>query len=393
MEARYFRYLFENVPDGIIQCGYLEDTTKKDKMFYVYFAENNERRVSTDTYCSVFDALDSLPQEKIDLLVLSNFKLFYIVSILELVKTHKIHTVVLPYVAPMERMMTEQYMPLGEDVIRFMADPYTTLLEMGVENVYYLYGNGENITANPDTFAEGEYFESVEEDILELAQLMEGKAIPVVKAGYMVKCGWLFYFGNYGMNLSAIMQRMVAENRSRIGTENHSTVTMYAGPLDAAPQQTDSLFTVKTYTREMKCKPSILSDGMFCDLKCIRYQDHDTIKHHTGKNETTSSFGVLLMGNLNLKLHMYELAKRYNSVAKQIRVTNIPDDGELDKWNSQILEMFGGTDYHYWVAAINRQTSGEVLKEILTTNPYYRIVNVNADYGSCFSGYLVKKEK
>lgn len=384
MEARYFRYLFQNVPDGMMQCGYIDDTINREKLFYVYLSENQEKHTSTNTYCTVSEALSRLPQEDIDLLVLSNFKLLYITSMLELVKTHTVDTVVLPYAAPTERNMEQS---LGEEVKGFLTDPYTILKDLGVKNVYSVYDNGETISTPPDTIQAGSYFEDTGKEIQDLVNEMEGKPIPVVKAGYMVKCGWLFYFGCYGMKLSAAMKQ------NDIGTESRSTITMFAGPLNDSPKQVDSLFTAKTFTKEMQCRPGSLLNDSCCDYKCMRYQDHDNIKRHTNQKEEVSSFGLLLIGNLDLKTYIKEFTNRYSGIAKRVRVTNIPDSGVSEKWNAQIMEMFEGCDYHYWVTAINERTSAEVLKEILESNSYYRIMNVNTEYGCCFSGYLVDREK
>lgn len=120
MEARYFRYLFENVPDGIIQWGYVEDARVKEKAFYVYLSENNLRRVNIHTQRATTEALRHLPMEEIDVLVLGEFKVFYIMSFLEILKARRVRSVVLPYIMPLQRESLSKSLPFPEDVKNFI---------------------------------------------------------------------------------------------------------------------------------------------------------------------------------------------------------------------------------------------------------------------------------
>ena len=67
MDARYFRYLFENVPDGIIQWGSIVDTRSGEKVSYIYLSENNLRRVNIHSYQTLMEVIRNLPEINIDL--------------------------------------------------------------------------------------------------------------------------------------------------------------------------------------------------------------------------------------------------------------------------------------------------------------------------------------
>lgn len=264
---------------------------------------------------------------------------------------------------------------------------------MGVQDIHYLYGNGKNITSNPDGTPEGVFFENADRDAMKKVEDMEECHIPLEKAGYIVKCDWLLYFGVYGMDVDEMLRLTEhAQEKSSIPVIE-TTVTMFAGPLHDGPGYVDSVFTEKTFTKELECVRSTEMENYCCDMKCMRYQDHAILKQHTKLNRKGSCFGVLLLGNLNLKEYMTEVTRRYHSIGKRIRILTIPDGANFEKWNPLLLSMFSGTDYHYWIASMNRSSSGEVLKDIIFSNSYHRLVHLNAEFGSCFSGYLVDRNE
>lgn len=393
MEARYFRYLFENVPDGIIQWGYVEDTRRKEKAYYVYLSENNLRRVNIHTHRATAEALTHLPMKEIDILVLGEFKVFYIMSFLEILKTRRVRSVVLPYIMPLQREILSKSLPFPEDVKKFILKPYETLVQMGVQEIHCLHGNGKDITSNPDGTPEGEFFENADQEVMEQVEDMEGCRIPLEKAGYIVKCDWLFYFGIYGMKVDEMIRLAEHGEDTTAVPVIQTTVTMFAGPLHDGPSYVDSVFTEKTFTKELACVRSTEMEDYCCDLRCMRYQDHAVLKQHTKLDRKGSCFGVLLLGNVNLKEYMADVTRRYHSIGKRIRILTIPDGANFDKWNPQVLALFSGSDYHYWIASMNRSSSGEVLKDIIFSNSYHHLVHVNAEFGSCFSGYLVDRSE
>lgn len=390
MEARYFRYLFENVSDGIIQWGYVNDTRMRDKAYYVYLSENNLQWVHKNK--ATVEALRHLPKKEIDILVLGEFKAFYIMSFIEILKTRRVHTVVLPYIMPRQRKVLSDSLPFPEDVKNFILRPYSTLVQMGVRKIHYLYGNGKDITSNPDGLPEGEFFEEAETEIIEKVEDLEGCRIPLKKAGYIVKCDWLFYFGVYG---SGNNEEIQTEHLKETGSapEIQTTVTMFSGPLHDAPVYVDSLFTEKIFSKDMPCLRNTDTEDCVCDMRCMRFQDHTMLKQHTKQERKGSCFGVLLLGNVNLKRYLADVTRRYHSIGKRIRILTIPDGASLDKWNPQILALFSGSDFHYWLAAMNSRSSGEVLKDIMFSNSHHHLVQVSAEFGSCFSGYLVDKNE
>lgn len=393
MEARYFRYLFENVPDGIVQWGSIIDTRSGEKINYVYLSENNLRRVNIHSYRTQMEVIRHLPEDEINLVILGEFKIFYLMTLMEIIRTRRVDTVVFPYVPPAQREILAKSIPFKENMREFILRPYRTLQRLGVANIHCLYGNGQHITKNPDGIPEGCFFEPADEAVLQAVEQLEGRYIPLEKAGYMVCCDWLFYFGIYGLGLEDVYISSGEARKSGDIPVVQSTITLFAGPLHDGPLWVNSMFTGKTFTRDLRCMRKQELEGYQCDMRCIRYEDHAVLKQHTKQGRKGSCFGIMLLGNLNLKKYMTELTRRYNSIGKRIRILTIPDGANFDKWNPQILAMFSGADFRYWIAAMNRSASGEVIKDIIFSNAYYRLVHVNAEFGSCFSGYLVDKDE
>lgn len=89
-------------------------------------------------------------------------------------------------------------------MIRFLQDPYLFLQECGIKNLYFVYGNGRIPDRKPEEIAEGCYFEEADDKSLKLIWEMEGYAIPVVHAGYIIENGWFFYFGVYGLDIQTL---------------------------------------------------------------------------------------------------------------------------------------------------------------------------------------------
>lgn len=85
--------------------------------------------------------------------------------------------------------------------------PYHALKNMGVENVYLLYGNCPPCSLDAVQNArKGNYFELADAEDLETIKIMEREYIPVVKAGCIIENKWVFYFSAYGMDVMELYQ-------------------------------------------------------------------------------------------------------------------------------------------------------------------------------------------
>ena len=166
----------------------------------------------------------------IDLVVVGEYTRDCLGILYALLQNTTIQTVIMPYVAPIHRMLVEQWISEEQDMeektlpeqwilepemspekrLEFsclIRHPYHALKNMGVENVYLLYGNCPPCSLDAVQNArKGNYFELADAEDLETIKIMEREYIPVVKAGCIIENKWVFYFSAYGMDVMELYQ-------------------------------------------------------------------------------------------------------------------------------------------------------------------------------------------
>ena len=135
MRGRYFRYLFENQAGGLFHSGSVYDRERNTTTNYIYMVESYSRNERVKGELDFGARKDAIPDE-IDLLVLGGYTINYIRKLVTLVKEHTVWTLILPYLAPIQRLvLVEETTGRKEnmkDVIRFLQDPYLFLQECGI---------------------------------------------------------------------------------------------------------------------------------------------------------------------------------------------------------------------------------------------------------------------
>lgn len=153
MEARYFRYQYENTQDGILQSGCIWDRRVDKKTTYLYAAGEYAGipRIARDQEKKWGR---KAPETILDIFVLGAYTVPYICRLLEILQEQGVRTVVLPYIPPMIRMNMMTYLEKNgttdRELQRFLGAPYSYLKEQGVENIYLLYGNGQMLPREQD---------------------------------------------------------------------------------------------------------------------------------------------------------------------------------------------------------------------------------------------------
>ena len=176
MEARYFRYQYENTQDGILQSGCIWDRRVDKKTTYLYAAGEYAGipRIARDQE-KKWGRKE--PETILDIFVLGAYTVPYICRLLEILQEQGVRTVVLPYIPPMIRLSMMTYIEKNgktdRELQRFLGAPYSYLKEQGVENIYLLYGNGPMLPREQDALLEGHYFERVDRRIQEMVTEME----------------------------------------------------------------------------------------------------------------------------------------------------------------------------------------------------------------------------
>jgi hypothetical protein len=413
MEARNFRYLFENVSEGIVHSGCISDTIAGKITSFVYM-------------CGIRNQTEALPEEEVmlraekskgicDIFVLASFSIYYLKKMLRIIKRRKIVTMILPYVTPSQRMaLLHRYAKEVDDkrIKALIEHPYLFFKDQGIENIYFLYGNGVNLYGDLEQLRPGYHFELLESRELQQIKETEGYYIPVVKAGYIIENKWIFYFGHYGNDNYSYEQytkdlfgkrkmsfrgygpvnhrvRSQPREHTKAASEmSSSTIVMFQSPLFTNPQNIDCVATAKLFTKDQDCVPDIFPNKRNCYWKCGYLEDHTSFHKHKSKERVSSCLGILLLGNVDLGKHFADIEKRFRSIISLVRAITIPGCGKKEFWNMKFLTMFFGDDSRYWICGLDWETSYNPIVEIVIASPRNSIVTISDEFGYCFSGYL-----
>lgn len=385
MEGRYFRFQYENTQDGIIQSGCIWDADYKRRTIYLYMA--GEYAEISKIKLKAEEGLNIVPQEiPLDIFVLGAYTIPYIRRLIEIVQERPVRTVILPYVPPTIRSKVVTYLKKGgeytEECKQFLGAPHAYLKRHGVENVYMIYGNGPIFDEKSCSIDEGHYFHKIDRQMQEMIIEMEGAEFPVYQAGYIVENEWLYYFGFYSVDI-------VRGGR----TMSLDTITMFSGPVYHKTKDLNCRLSSKVFTKQQRCNIEIKGRYETCALKCLHRNDYDRMKKHLDENHEVLKLGLLNLGNVNLNTNLSHIITRYAAVLEQVRGISVPNCGNKKNWNKKLLPFFKGMDIRYFVCSDGDNTDSEMVKDIVFSNSFYRVIHVDEEYAYCFSGYLIPKEE
>ena len=131
MKALYYRYLFENVENGMIQAGSIYNEENDCSVNYVYLSGNptnsnindgvsskDSSRTNDITGIGTLDkrTIRSLAGAPIDLVVVGEYTRDCLGILYALLQNTTIQTVIMPYVAPIHRILVEQWTSEEQDM-------------------------------------------------------------------------------------------------------------------------------------------------------------------------------------------------------------------------------------------------------------------------------------
>lgn len=422
MGSRYYRHLFQCQGNVIVQSGSIVNSTDEQGTTYVYLTGFYHRESSqTDD----FQQKQQLREEKfpledgtvLDICVLGVYTYATIIALLHILKKYPTCTVLLPYITPLQRLHLAGNIPIDHphrrELIYFLDYPYESLRKTGTENIYFLCGNGEPIRDELDYLEEGYHFTMENDELTKLICGMEGQTIPVLKSGYIRENDWIFYFGTFGTNvlrIKAFMRQYAEKNKSQAGSDYqrlqemlrlferqfgsspYPSILLYHGPVWDSPTEYSSLMTGRAFPAERGCRAGLSQKGIDCALKCQHDNDYECMQYHRNKNRNRSRMGIWHLGNINLKEYLPQILLYFEKVTAKTRALTIPECGSRELWNPQILKQFLGQESIYWITSAENCQNPEQLIEILTKQGHNRLININDEFGYCFSGYLISND-
>ncbi len=412
MDVRLFRYLFENTSNAVIMSGCIWDKGVQEQLRYVYSCEMNHSPLEQNRQNGNGPMLYN--GSPVHMFVMGSFSLEDAERLIHTIRNDVVGTVIIPYVAPIQRLLIMQSVVKkgirDQEVMEFLQTPYLYLKKAKVEKVYFIYGNGKAFEKAEHEMYPGFYFETQDQEILDIIEEMEGYRIPVMKAGHMVNNRTLFQFGYFGIDLHRIrhflfhyaksarigkidereIMKMLLAYRKAFTDHGMETLTMFCSPTEIIATQTDCVLNTIVIDKEDFCHADIERDDGRCTVKCMLYNDYDVCHcHRTEKAELRA--GMLLLGNIRLNKHIQELQRHYRVVAPQIRAVSVPNSGNVCNWESSFMNLDEKKNAVFWICPMSGQIQNQVLGEIKAKNARFRIIVLNEEYGCCFNGFLTEK--
>lgn len=423
MRGRYFRYIFQNEEGSLFHIGSICDKEKRNITNYIYLVGSYKRNVNFKQEPLRYAGCGVMPKV-IDILVLGGCTAEDIGKLVQIMERHRVKTIILPYLTPIQRLALAEEVneksALGKEINHFLKEPYLYLKKADIEWIYFLYGNGEMAVRNPNELEPGVHFEPVGSDERNLIRMMEGRSIPVVKAGYIVENGWLFYFGMYGLGISELSdftrdyfshpenidatsenvdedyaeqtRRLVQEYYRKFGKSSATTIVMFAGPLHVAPGENESFMTQKELEGVTGCHTWNGRKDTGCMVACMYGRDYDIMQNVRSSRTKEGRFGFLMLGNVNLNRYYPEIAQRFLAFKTHVRGVSIPNCGSGEDWNGQVMNLFAKDGRIYWICSKHDITSVGVAGDIVFSTSRNRFVLLDKNQACCFSGYIIPKE-
>lgn len=382
----------------------------QEQMRYVYSCEISDK-TGEDKSCEDNWKQSFYNTKPLDLFVMGFFSIEDIDRLIYAIHNGGVKTAVIPYIPPIRRLMLKQELIANKEVdpeiIEFIQDPYQYMYRSTVINYYFVYGNGEDIKRLDEYMYPGHYFERQSQKVLDMIAQMEGRMIPVVKAGYIVQNRTLFYLGCYGADLQQVMSfirnygdadvgrhmhKIVDAYREEFGSTAAETITMFCSPMQIMPSDTDCVLNAIVIDTDDMCHADIQGDEGRCSMKCMLYKDYDTCKYHRNPNSMVLRLGVLFLGNIRLNDYISLISQRYSIVNEQIRAFTLPNAGNINNWSSELVQRCDKKNVLFWICPF-QQSSEHVMWEIKMGNARNRLITLSDKFGCCLNGYLGEKRE
>lgn len=347
MKANFYRFLYENTNDGIVNTGSIVNTEAgKDFQFCYLSGAANMGTIEMDSIGKTGISFNNLP-DTLDMLVLADFEPCYVDRALGLLEATKVKQIILPKLN--EEVKENLINSLSEEVrssrIRtFIEEPAGTAKSKGAG---------------------------------EICELGEGETLEKEVCGFKVKI-------------------------SCRGRGEKASLIMYYGPENKRTCEKECMFTVKSFTNDMNCSMCIDEDDHHCAMKCGLYNDFDVCRRHSEKDCEQYVLGTMLLGNVNLRECGQDILDDFREEIKSLRIMSIPDGGDRESWDRQFFEkamdIFKKENpkaahfKQYFVVPSCRKASAQTLMDISASDPYHQMVMTGKVYGICASGYLKTKE-
>lgn len=332
MDAKYYRFLFQNEEVGVCHTGSIVDTYNQEKFHFVYISGLTSKVGGSFAQDPKFDKVS-----EIQLLVVADLSSYSVHKAVQILKDTKVGKVLLPeYCAKDLAKLAETKKNEGgytQEELNFISNPAKYIADAGAC------------------------------EVLEINTDMEFN-----------NNDWLFMVVSFGEGID-------------------KSLVMYHGSGTIDKSVDDCVMTVKYFGREhTDCGICVEPERAECNMKCVLYNDFDVCKKHNGSEAAEYLDGTLLLGTVNLKNNLTGIQEHFKKVWKKIRFTAIPDGGNGKGWDKGILNLGTPNFKQYLICPQEGIDNGDAIRDICMNSPYQHCIVTSKQYGLCCSGFYKHRD-
>lgn len=168
------------------------------------------------------------------------------------------------------------------------------------------------------------------------------------------------------------------------GEGKKKSLVLYHGSEGGSPKTEECVLNVKPVLPSRCCSPFVDPKNLNCEMKCMLYNDFTQCKRHNQKNGTYFVDGHLVLGVGMTDIDFGEIRKSLDDVWTLIRVVCLAEADSLSGWMEELLQAGTEETAQYFVGNIS--TEEEVVHKIQTGNPYRTFASIGETSGICLSG-------
>lgn len=433
-----FNFKFRNIGQGLFYTGISSDYS------FVYDCGSESKRGFLNAAIEQFsdELLEISGRRKLDLLMLSHLDNDHVNGLEKLLEELEVHTVVLPYLTPLERLLIA-YKSNEKDAAyyEFLKAPFEYLLNKGVQQIIVLTGEeesdnslDENIEGDMEN-AFDQLEDSEKENSIRIEELIDGEMgfenLKFKKRGNVkMKIGWEFSLFNYDNNeetrrifsgvfhsksnkqfskkdlvdilsdkqkLSAFRKdyKEVIKNKlsnKRISEINNSSLVLLHRPLNSCVE-TDVLLMKKQKSCEIEKDISLKRRNTWYLHEEINKTGNMYLFENSGmsRNHHRILKGSLLFGDIDVRKDLNQILNFFGGKIEEVGIVLVPHHGSKNNWDNELLNVGNAMAKIVWVvsAGYNNKYShphAEVVLPIILKSSYNKMLISNEfheiEYGS-----------
>lgn len=326
MEAKYYRFIYRSLANGVCCTGSMAgDGKEEDEAFHFLYLGGG----SDD--CPDGEETDESLNGHFHLVIAANFLPVTVRQMVQVLARCQAEQVLFPKLEAAERnSLAEKYEKQGDltkEEIGFVKDPETFLAGKGIEQCEGIGGR--------EAFRKG-------------------------NQRFRIFC---------------------------VGEGGQRSLLLYHGSEGTSPQTEECVMNVKPVTPSRSCSPFVDPKNLNCEMRCMLYNDFTQCKRHNQKNGTYFVDGHLILSTGGAEMNLGEIKEALEAEWKKIRFVCLPDENSCHGYMEELKKAGTADMAQYFMGT--EKTEDAVIKEILTNHPYRTFITLDEKAGLCVSGYYV----